>query len=114
MGFGISGVGITSWLDMQKGIWKGSLCIYCGAIIKASHSYTEGMRSGRYCPNCGIEITRGAWDLALAFPGSICPSPNACSKTRAMFWNCRQVPFPSWQLIVKSLKPKGVLSEIKF
>lgn len=114
MGFGISGVGMNSWLGMQKGIWKGSLCIYCGAIIKAGHLYAEGRRSGRYCPNCGIEMNRGVWDLSRTFPGSLCPSPDVRRKTRAKFWNCRQVPFPSRRLIVTTRKPKGILSEINF
>ena len=74
------------------------VCIACGATGFA-HAHRERGRSGIYCPNCGINFTRGAWDVErLAVLGA----PVAMD-----------VPFPNRTLVTATSKPAVLMTDFR-
>ena len=87
-------------------------CPKCKAFYTQAHKYKDKYTSGVYCPNCGIELTKRAYDLAPNDRFHLVLKPKRRNK-RAMAWEWAQVPFPNAGLIRQSDKPVVTFSEMQ-
>ena len=87
-------------------------CPKCKAFYTQAHKHKDKHTSGVYCPNCGIELTKRAYDLALNDRFHLVLKHRRRNK-RAMVWEWAQVPFPNARLIRQSDKPAVAFSEMQ-
>ena len=87
-------------------------CQKCKALYTQSHKHKGKHTSGIYCPNCGIELTKRAYNLAPNDRFHLVLKPRRRNK-RAMVWEWAQVPFPNARLIRQSDKPAVAFSEMQ-
>ena len=87
-------------------------CPKCKAFYTQAHKHKDKHTSGVYCPNCGIELTKQAYDLAPNNRFHLIFKSKRRNK-RAMVWDWAQVPFPNAGLIRQTDKPTVVFSEMQ-
>jgi len=87
-------------------------CPKCKAVFARAHKHKGKHTSGVYCPNCGIELNKRAYDLAPHDRFQLVLKPGR-RKKRAMVWDWAQVPFPNARLIRQSDKPAIAFSEMQ-
>lgn len=88
------------------------LCPKCKAFYTQAHKHKGKHTSGVYCPNCGVELTKQAYDLAPNDRSHLGLKQRRRNK-RKMVWDWAQVPFPNARLIRQSDKPMVVFSEMQ-
>ena len=87
-------------------------CPKCKAFYTKANKYKGKYTSGEYCPNCGIELTKRAYDLTANDRLKFVLKHRQRNK-RTVIWEWAQVPFPNARLILQSDKPAVVFSEMK-
>jgi len=113
LGLTVSGIFLAALPGKIVGNVDTSLeCSYCGARVARWNSYGGGNKKGIFCPNCGIEVKKGAFILR---PSSTKPVLKAKKKRSVnQKWECALVPFPNPDLVMQTSKPKMKLANIKF
>lgn len=87
-------------------------CKHCGALFQELPETSDSIGSQPHCPNCGINLVTGRFDLDghSGHPRFI--SRGKAGSKAAKSWDCAQVPFPNSQFVLQTEKPLARLSEI--
>lgn len=80
-------------------------CPKCKAFYTQAHKHKDKHTSGVYCPNCGIELAKRAYDPAPSVNRFHFALKPRLRKKRTIIWEWAQVPFPNARLIRQSDKP---------
>lgn len=87
-------------------------CRHCGALFISLPETSDGFGAQPHCPNCGINLATGRYDLDV-HSGRPCYSSRAKSgRAGSNKWDCFQVPFPNSRWVMQTEKPLAKLSEI--
>lgn len=115
LGLAVSGIFLAALPNKIFGNVNTPLeCSYCGARVTRWNSYDVDNKKGVFCPNCGIEVRKGAFMLrsSLTKPGFKAKKKQKRSVNQK--WECALVPFPNPDLVVQTGKPKMKLADIIF
>jgi len=113
LGLAVSGIFLAALPDKMFGNVNTPLeCSFCGARVARWNSYGAGKKKGVFCPNCGIEVRKGAFMLRSSSASPVFKSKKKRSINQK--WECSLVPFPNPDLVMQTGKPKMKLANIKF
>jgi hypothetical protein len=105
----VAAVVLIKWRGVTR---RSDRCLECAALV-TPHRWQEAGRIGRYCPNCGIEMTRQRWDLPLEIdqaPDWVAARAARASGTYAF----NQIPFPNRRFVQDTSKPALGRMEIRW
>lgn len=112
---GLTMAGLSAALLLPQTVqWLSSpqlSCKHCNALFQAVPEAGEYSGTQPHCPNCGINLATGRFDLELSVTPHYTSRYNT-GKRLANMWNCTQVPFPNSQWVLKTDKPSIQFSDI--
>lgn len=86
-------------------------CKHCGAVFQAVPETGSLCGGQSHCPNCGINLASGRFDLAHSaqpqYSSRFNPGNDPVNR-----WNYAQVPFPNSKWVLETEKPSIQFSEI--
>jgi hypothetical protein len=94
----VTTVGLCAGMYAVGRLLRRSKCLACGAT-GVGHAHRERGLAGVYCPNCGINVTRGLWDVDR-------PSGNDAMVSM-------DIPFPNRKLVIATDKPAVSMADFR-